>query len=64
MQEDMQGDGYVECSECGHIIDGHDEEGCSDCTCVLPWTRQRIRAYYRTVGVAERTGTIKDWDLS
>lgn len=70
MQENPQEDGYVECSECGHEIDTHDHrgwqetDGINTCTCELPWTRQRIREYYREVGVPVRTGTIEDWDLS
>lgn len=53
MQENPQEDGYVECSECGHTIDSHNEEGCTetdgvnDCTCEVYWTRTEVRAYYQ-----------------
>lgn len=68
MQENPQEDGYVECSGCGHEIDFHDHNGCqvedgvNTCTCELPWTLQRIRAYYREVGVPELNGGTLDWN--
>lgn len=38
-------DGYVECQECGHAIEGHDTKSChvEGCPCVERWTLAEIR---------------------
>jgi hypothetical protein len=39
-------DGYVQCSECGHAIEGHNTLGCyevDECSCREAWTYDQIR---------------------
>jgi hypothetical protein len=54
-REEAQAAGYVECSECGHPVEEHDNDGCShvdddyDCPCDERLTISdidRIRADY------------------
>jgi hypothetical protein len=47
----QDGDGYVECDECGHAIETHTPKGCSRCPCVERWTRDKIRAARREAGL-------------
>lgn len=68
MQDNPQEDGYVECSECGHVIDAHNEEGCTEtdgvsaCTCEVYWTPMEVKAYYREAGIPELNGGTLDWN--
>lgn len=53
-------DGYVECSECGHRIEGHTIGGCeevAECGCRVRWTRAEIRAVRRREGLPGRWET-------
>lgn len=49
MTTQAQEDGYVECSECGHLVEQHDTTGCLICrdggvsTCPARWTKAQIR---------------------
>lgn len=48
-------DGYIECEECGHLVERHDEDGCQGvegCTCRISWTRGEIRAARVREGLA------------
>lgn len=43
--------GLVECSECGHVIECHDMDGCDFCDCPTRWTVREIQAYRRSLAL-------------
>lgn len=51
MQRDPKSDGFVECSECGHLLEQHIPEGCDICSCPADWTADEVRAYRLSVGL-------------
>jgi hypothetical protein len=55
-EADARRDGYVECAECGHLIDTHDGTGCQGvdgCTCDARWTEAEILALRRRIGLPD-----------
>lgn len=44
--------GLVECTECGHVIEGHDPD-CEICTdrCPATWTVAEVRSYRAEIGL-------------
>lgn len=46
-------DGYVECGECGHQIEKHDQTGCTldGCSCRDQWSKKAIRETRRAYGL-------------
>jgi hypothetical protein len=50
-------DGYVECTECGHRIEGHDPDGCQEveeCGCREGWTRKEVGDVRARYGLPRR----------
>lgn len=48
-----EGEGYVECAECGHPLERHTMAGCDleGCSCAAKWSYRRISEQRRAAGL-------------
>ena len=60
MDDGYDGGAYVDCTECGDPVEGHDREGChahdgrtdaDPCNCPARWTVKEIMALRRSYGL-------------
>ena len=53
-QDDILSDGYIECADCGHTLEGaHTTDGCTQggCPCRIGWTRAAVRKLRKEAGL-------------
>lgn len=54
MNDTALSDGYVECSECGHLLERHTRKGCGavdECTCQSSWTVAQVSEARKRAGL-------------